>query len=99
MRIYLKDIDINKIIACSDYSKELTIKAYNRLKKLNIDNKTFTEYIGNEKIGWISNSEDIKEELKNYNESDNKEDFMIRWYFRAFINNECSKMLYLGEVI
>lgn len=94
MRIYLKDMNINKIIINSRYNKELTMQAYNRLKNLNVSTTTFSVYDGSEKIAWFSNAENIKEELKAYNESANKEDFLIKWYFRRYINNECSKMLF-----
>ena len=93
MRFYLKSIDVSKIVRSSAYSKELTEKACKRLNNLSVDLRNFSMYEGKEQISWFTSSEAVKEELKSYNESDNKEEFLIKWYFIRYVNNECFKLL------
>lgn len=101
MRIFLKNINERKLLKCSRFGKNLTLQALQILKKLNVDVTSFSVYNGRSKISWFSSTEDAKKEKEEFLKCttlDEQEDFLIKWYFKKRINNECSKILYLRGV-
>lgn len=98
MHIFLKNINENKLLTRSHFSKNLTLQALKALKNLNVDTASFSVYDGLSKISWFSSAEDAKKEREEFlkcSTLEEREDFLIKWYFKRYVNNECSRILYL----
>lgn len=101
MYINLKDINTNYILskceyAKKTYTKDITIKAIEKLKKdsLKVDTSNMHVYRNNQLVERFSLLSDELEDVKNFKDSENKTDWMIKWYFSRYINNETHKLIY-----
>ena len=101
MYIKLKDIRTNYILSKCEYArkiytKDIILKAIEKLKKddLKVDTSNIHVYKNNQLVEKFSLLHDELAEVKSFKDSDNKIDWMIKWYFIRYINNEASKLIY-----
>lgn len=94
MKVYLKNIDINKILNSKNLhyeNKEIIEKSIKLLikEKLNYNTNNMALYKGNKKIMWFSRYNDFLEMKEIFENEKNKIQYIIDWYFMGEINNNC----------